>query len=327
MTSIDKAKLILSSFPGRDDCYGSGACIKKPLTEAVILRHVLGKERIGRYLLRQDGMTGVLAVDIDENNLNTAIEYREQCKRNGLTAYVERSRSGNYHVWWFFAGTVPARKARLTANYILSECHMPKGTELFPKQDFIEPGRYGNYINLPEFGRDVGQGRTVFLDPSAGYQPYRDQWAFLASRATINETQLDEIVGSDELYEQTHKAIKSQGFDLKDNDSCKGTGLPCFSRMMREGVDKGMRNEATLRLSVQIFRAGIPQDLCLLMLLEWNKRNRPPLDDAELEKAVSNGYLGVYGHGCCSRLIQRYCDPSCPIFQRHSQNDDKPYKR
>ena len=188
-----KANLLLSSFPGRDDCYGAGkgACVKKPLTEAVVLRHILGRERIGRYLLRKDGGIGALAVDIDEDDLNPVIEYCNQCRHYGLAAHVERSKSGNYHVWWFLTGLVPARKARVVANHILSECDLLNKVEIFPKQDFLGHGMYGNYINLPEFGRDVTQGRTVFLDPDTGYEPYRDQWAFLASAGTISEAQLN----------------------------------------------------------------------------------------------------------------------------------------
>lgn len=325
MTDLENANLLLASFPGRNDCYGTGkgACIKKPLTKAVALRHVSGKERIGRYLLRGDGRIGALAVDLDENNLYSVIEYCARCEHYGLVACVERSKAKGYHLWWFFSELVPARKARLVASYILDECDLLQSVEIFPKQDLLRPGGWGSYINLPEFGQDVRRGRTVFLNPSAGYQPYENQWAFLISRTRISESQLDEVIELNDLDEQPRsQVIKAQD---KAAMSYKGMGLPCFSRMLREGVEEGMRNEAALRLSVELYRTGIPKDLGLTLLKEWNQRNRPPLDEVELEKAVCNGYLGIYGHGCLSDLIQRFCDPRCPIYRKY--NGDSNGKR
>jgi hypothetical protein len=318
MTDIEKAQLIIMAFPGRGDCYGAGGgtCVKKPLARVVVLGHILGEERIGRYLLCKDGTIGALAVDIDEEGIYKAVEFRTRCQRYLLTGHIERSKSKGYHVWWFFSHPVSARKARLVAGHILEECELLGRAEIFPKQDLLGPGRYGNYINLPEFGSDVRRGRTVFLDPGAGYGPYCDQWEFLASRTMIEESLLDEIIEVNALSRQPNIQVKEES---KAEDSPESTGLPCFSRMIEEGVEEGMRNEAALRLSVGLFRTGIPEDLALVMLKEWNERNRPPLDHGELERAISNGYLGTYGHGCFSRLIQPYCDPDCPIFRKHNQ--------
>lgn len=325
MTSIEKARVILTSFPGRSDCYGMdrGACVKEPLTQAIVIRHILGRQRIGRYLLLRDGRIGALALDVDVDDLSAVIEYRELCERYELVTHVERSKAKGYHLWLFFANLVSARKARLVASYILNECDLSVSIEIFPKQDLLRPGGYGNYINLPQFGRDVERKRTVFLNPRNGYEPYTDQWAFLASRERVSEAQLDRIVELNNLNRQ--RSSRATGKEDRGNGDYRHTGLPCFSAMMREGADEGMRNEATLRLSVQLYRVGIPRDLALTMMREWNsKRNRPPLGEAELVKAVSNGYLGIYGHGCFSGLIRRYCDPSCPIFRRHNRAGREP---
>lgn len=318
MTDRQKAKLLLSCFPGRDDSYGAGrgACIKESLTESVILRHITGRERIGRYLLRRDSRIGALAVDMDENDLYAVMEYCDRCAHYWLTAHVERSKSKGYHLWWSFDEPISARTARLVASYILDECELLNSVEIFPKQDFLRPGGFGSYINLPEFGRDVRRGRTVFLDPRNGYKPYADQWDFLASRPQITERQLDEIIELNSLDEQPPSLVAKA--EDETAEGYEGMGLPCFSRMMREGVEEGMRNEAALRLSVSLYRTGIPKDLGLVMMGEWNMRNRPPLETTELERAVSNGYLGRYGYGCFSTAIRRFCDHSCPVFRKHN---------
>lgn len=221
-------------------------------------------------------------------------------------------------MWWFFDDFVPAWKARAVAGCVLDDCGLPGMVEIFPKQDCLMPGRFGNYINLPMFGQDVERGRTVFLDPEADYTPYKDQWSFLSAVTKISEAQLDEIVELNNLSKETaSQTSMAQGAEVSGHE---GVGLPCFSRMMQEGVDEGARNEASMRVSVNLYRTGIPKDLGLLIMREWNTRNRPPLETAELEKTVSNGYSGRYGYGCFSPLINQYCDPSCPIFRKHNNN-------
>ena len=320
MIDTGKVRLLQENFSGRTDCYGAGrgACVKKPLTEFVFLRHITGRERIGIYLLRKDGKIGALATDFDDNNLYTVIEYCAVCESYGIVAHIERSKSKGYHAWSLFDDPVPAWKARTVAGCILNDCGLLGTVEVFPKQNYLMPGRYGNYINLPMFGQDVVRERTVFLDPEAGYAPYKDQWTFLTSVDRISEALLDKIMKLNDLDNHTSAKI------IKGKDKVvagyQGSGLPCFATMLSEGVDDGMRNEAALRLSVGLYRTGIPKELGLTMLKEWNERNRPPLDEVELEKAVSNGYLGIYGHGCFSERIQQYCDPSCPIFRKYNRD-------
>ena len=51
---------------------------------------------------------------------------------------------------------------------------------LFPAQDFLPKGSFGNLIALPLQGECRKHGTTVFLDPST-LTPFEDQWAFLGS--------------------------------------------------------------------------------------------------------------------------------------------------
>lgn len=49
---------------------------------------------------------------------------------------------------------------------------------LFPAQDFMPKGQFGNLIALPLHGGCRRRGTTVFLDPR-NLEPFEDQWAFL----------------------------------------------------------------------------------------------------------------------------------------------------
>ncbi|NIV97120.1 DEAD/DEAH box helicase family protein, partial [candidate division KSB1 bacterium] len=59
---------------------------------------------------------------------------------------------------------------------------------LFPNQDTLPKGGFGNLIALPLQGRARRQGNTVFLDDD--FNPHPDQWAFLAG---VRKLSLEEI--------------------------------------------------------------------------------------------------------------------------------------
>ena len=86
-----------------------------------------------------------------------------------------------------FLDRSPASAARRLGVHILrqamelrAELDLSSYDRLFPTQDFVPKGSFGNLIALPLQGECRRQGNTVFLDP-ASLEPYEDQWAFLAS--------------------------------------------------------------------------------------------------------------------------------------------------
>jgi len=63
---------------------------------------------------------------------------------------------------------------------------------LFPNQDTLPKGGFGNLIALP-LQRDArAMGNSVFVD--ASFTPYSDQWAFLSSIQRIESNRVREIV-------------------------------------------------------------------------------------------------------------------------------------
>jgi hypothetical protein len=83
-------------------------------------------------------------------------------------------------MWTFFDEPVPVAKVRELIERILRHANLPETTEIFPRQaELSTPEGVENCINLPLFGEDVHNGRTVFLNE--GFEPYDDQWKFLSS--------------------------------------------------------------------------------------------------------------------------------------------------
>src|SRR5271165_5571860 len=63
---------------------------------------------------------------------------------------------------------------------------------LFPNQDFLPQGGFGNLIALPLQKVPRDQGNSVFLDDAL--DPWPDQWAFLAGQQRIGRAQVEGLV-------------------------------------------------------------------------------------------------------------------------------------
>ncbi len=159
-----------------------------PLSDAVIYGHLAGEHTVGVYPLLEDDTCHFLAADFDEADWREdARAFMQSCNELGVPAILEISRSGQgAHVLVFFADRVSARDARRLGTAIIShtcsrtrQLKLTSYDRLFPNQDTMPKGGFGNLIALPLQKKPRENGRSVFVD--ADLQPYPDQWAFLAA--------------------------------------------------------------------------------------------------------------------------------------------------
>lgn len=177
------------------------------ITNEVIGWHLSGRDARGQdfvmgvYAMLQDETCFFLAVDFDEEDWQRdAASFLETCRRLDVAAVLERSRSGNGgHVWFFFEEAVPASLARKLGSHILTETMETRPEigfdsydRLFPNQDTLPRGGFGNLIALPLQKLARQRGNTVFLDGT--FTPYADQWAFLASARRISRARVEALV-------------------------------------------------------------------------------------------------------------------------------------
>lgn len=159
-----------------------------PVSDLVIYQHLAGTHTAGLYPLLEDDSCYFLAVDFDEAEWQKdASAFMRACDELGVPAALEISRSRQgAHVWIFFASRVSAREARRLGTAIISytcsrtrQLRLGSYDRLFPNQDTMPKGGFGNLIALPLQKRARASGGSVFVD--INFQPYSDQWAFLAS--------------------------------------------------------------------------------------------------------------------------------------------------
>ena len=159
-----------------------------PLSDAVIYDHLAGEHTVGVYPLLEDDTCYFLAVDFDEADWrDDARAFMRSCEELGVPAALEISRSGNgAHAWVFFASRVAARDARRLGTAIIShacsrtrQLKLESYDRLFPNQDTLPKGGFGNLIALPLQKWPRESGCSVFVDTDL--RAYPDQWGFLAS--------------------------------------------------------------------------------------------------------------------------------------------------
>lgn len=172
----------------RIKCGDCGNRLLVPLSDSVIYDHLAGKQTVGVYPLMEDDTCYFLAVDFDEADWRQdTLAFMQSCGELGVPAALEISRSGQgAHAWVFFAGRVSARDARRLGTAIIShtcastrQLKLASYDRLFPNQDTMPKGGFGNLIALPLQKHPRESGRSVFVD--GALRPHSDQWAYLAA--------------------------------------------------------------------------------------------------------------------------------------------------
>lgn len=223
--------------------WGSGVCHKPkikcsecdnqdflPVDETVLRNHLIGRDvsalsskdfTAGVYPLLLDNTCWFLAIDFDKKSWQEDVAaFMETCQMYDVPAALERSRSGNGgHAWIFFAEPVKAKTARNLGTFLLTrtmerrpEIGLTSYDRLFPNQDILPQGGFGNLIALPLQKKPREKGNSVFIDEQ--FESFQDQWAFLSSIRRMHETEVEEIVGeeanSNDLIEIDHVLTEEQ---------------------------------------------------------------------------------------------------------------------
>ena len=182
-------------------CGNCNQRLLKPLTDEVIYDHLAGKHTVGVYPLLEDNRCYFLAADFDDEHWqDDAKGYMQSCRELDIPAAMEISRSGNgAHVWIFFSAPVNAHEARQLGAAIIShtcertrQLSLASYDRLFPNQDTLPKGGFGNLIALPLQKQPRDHGRSVFVGEDL--IPYPDQWNFLSSIRTLSGAELADVL-------------------------------------------------------------------------------------------------------------------------------------
>ena len=177
-----------------------------PVDDAAVEAHLRGAGSDGKpfvmgvYPLLSDDTCRFAAIDFDKRSWRSdSASVMAILKNLGWPLARERSRSGNgAHLWFFFDEQQPARFVREALTYILTlamernpEIGLSSYDRIFPNQDRLPKGGFGNLIALPLQGFARKSGNSVFVDERL--VPYDDQWKFLSELPFVTSEQLSAV--------------------------------------------------------------------------------------------------------------------------------------
>jgi len=139
-----------------------------------------------------------MAIDADYRRaVEDLLKLQYELAQRGIQAALEQSRRGG-HLWIFFEQPVLARHARLFVSHLAGKLEVnvkgsgsAEGIELFPKQDHLAVGQYGNAL-LGPLGIHRAVGRRYWFYGA----PYdlESQMAYLRGLRRVSETQVLQLI-------------------------------------------------------------------------------------------------------------------------------------
>ena len=293
-------------FTGRTDAlgFGEGRVEKRAVTLADYTGHVEGVgSGIGIFPMRDDNTVLFAAIDLDEPNFELAELLQTLIPGN---SYIEQSRSGNAHVWVFFARSCPAWAARGVLRGALEAVGRSE-VEVFPKQDRLRAdGMVGNYINLPFHGND----RPILSEP--GTRMAFDEFV-LSAQATLQDP---------DAWERRARSLGFEAPEERTETAEWGTAPVlhmCATHIIANRRDNpvksGHRHQVLFHLACQLLNySEMSQAEAWRFVSQVNECGEPPLDGPELTRMFDNAVEGRFTFtGCDDPVMQPYVHPDCPI--------------
>lgn len=308
----DWATQMFTLFAGRRDCYGlgRGEVVRQRVTSELYAEHLRGSgSGLGIFPLRDDGTVRFAAVDLDRPDFDFA---RQVAGMLPGETWIERSRSGNAHVWTFFDDDAPAWIVRGVMKAALEAAGDPR-VEVFPKQDYLREGMLGNYINLPYHGK----ARPILDFTAETPEPVEMPWDLFIFEAGRRRTAPD----------AWRKRAAALGVEAPRDDGQPATPFgeradlhECAAYIIEGALDgtrplvEGHRSVVLFNLAKMLLNwRGIDAGEARRLVDEVNNTSDRPLPRFEINRLMRNAQRGYTSTGCDDPVMAPYVNPECPI--------------
>lgn len=352
--STANLKLFLNLFQGRKGVFarqwrdGQGYSPVRPersINEDDILLHIRGAETYGIYPIRKDSTVKLLCFDVDlpknfaeveeealatdkstllpqvQDIYATAVDASSSCSFDSRGILVEDTGGRGYHVWFFFESPIPAVDARQFGYSVLAKAKVQ--CEVFPKQDEVAEGQYGNLIKLPlglhkkykQFGKfvEVTKGRTLAIE-----DPFVHLRQIVLTPASIILEITQEVVKGKELESTRPKeasipakvAIKEAGGEIVKSPRIGDLIEKCraFSNLKKKAVSQQHLGQAErLALAYVMINTADGEEVLHQILSKCSDYDRHRTQK-EIDYLRARGMKPI----SCRRLIEQgICDKLC----------------
>lgn len=304
---IDPATLVgfHSLFAGRQDAMGTGAgpVERHKVTQQHYNQHLHGDGTgIGIFPMLDTEEVNFAAIDLDEPNFELA---RTMQKLVPGESFIERSRSGNAHVWVFFSKPAPAWAVRAVLRGA-TEAVGRRDVEIFPKQDHLREGMVGNYINLPYHGSN-----RPILDGEGQELPVE----LFVSTASASRQDPDGWIRRARALGATPPADRAKLSEFGQAPVLHSCAEYIIANRETNPLTPGHRAVVLFNLSRQLLNyRDMTVDEARHWVHEVNKCGQKPMTDNEVDRQFENALAGKYtSTGCDDPVMSPYVSPDCPI--------------
>lgn len=212
----------------------------KPLSYEVIRNHIYSNHPIGLYPILDDDTCYFLVFDFDDKKNETKIKedilaFTNICDKYNIPVSLERSRSGKgIHAWIFFECKIKALNARKLGSLLLSKTMEIRDSlsiesfdRMFPSQDYLPKGGYGNLIALPFQNEPSKYGNTTFIDRN--FMQIQSQFDYLCS---IKKLKQDEVFEAINILSNETIDISHEDLDIKKEIKNKSKNKFAFPKVI-----------------------------------------------------------------------------------------------
>ncbi len=172
------------------------------LTENRIIRHLCGIDTIGLYTIEPEtNACKWFCLDADYDGSKDDLEaIEEEMKLDGLSPAYENSRRGG-HLWLICDEPLPAKTGRIYLYNILDRLGYDirgvrgnaDGVEVFPKQESLEKGQYGNGVRAPMGIHRKVKERFWFRDAAPDL---KSQFTYLRTLPRLTRLKLEDLTAA-----------------------------------------------------------------------------------------------------------------------------------
>lgn len=168
----------------------------RPLDLGAVRMHLNGDMTINLYAINpQTQSSKWVAIDADyDGSLEALFQLQWELRQDGVDAALEQSRRGG-HLWIFAEKPLLASQCRIYIYNLALRLGVPvkgaglkEGIEVFPRQDEIKEGAYGNAIRAPLGIHRKSNRRYWFYEADLNPEA---QMAYLLGLKKLNATQLE----------------------------------------------------------------------------------------------------------------------------------------
>ena len=274
--------------------------VLREFTEDDLAEHLSGMASYGTYVLKPDNTCKFVVWDLDTHD-PAATEYLcEQVtylipEEHRHALLQETSGNKGTHVWLFLSEPVPAEKVRrwiahdfMPAWRVNAEANgWPVALEVFPKQDTITTGGFGNLVKAP-LGVHMVSGKRSEIVAHQGWADSVDSVQPLPAQLVPDRPSVD-----------TGRSTSAKRLGTRGVNEGPASPFPCVDEIMRNGVGSGNRDNAMFHLALYLYGHGIDEDIAVDICGRANENFDPPLREREVHSKVRTAYSGRYESARC----------------------------